>query len=160
MTFLLRAKIEAAADDYFNDLNIRYGCIPENHQTAINLRMQFFTRYVLDRRPADYKTGVEKDWSYVARREYRYDVNVRALVDAFAVADACCIVRMLMVKKFIFWPFVPAFAATYLYRSRQLFIKHNKKFFDMCNVGEEYELGYARNVVLRRCNRLLDREDF
>jgi hypothetical protein len=30
----------------------------------------------------------------------------------------------------------------------------------MCNVGEQYELGYARNVVLRRSNKLLDREDF
>ena len=37
---------------------------------------------------------------------------------------------------------------------------YNKKLFDMCNVGEQYELGYARNVVLRRCNALLDREDF
>ena len=30
----------------------------------------------------------------------------------------------------------------------------------MINVGEQYELGYARNVVLRKVNLLLDREDF
>lgn len=122
--------------------------------------MQFFTKYILEKTPSEYKSGVEKDWAYVARREYRYDVNVRALADAFAVADIVCILRMAMVKKFIMWPFVPVFIATYLYRSRSLFIFHNKKLFDMCNVGEQYELGYARNVVLRRSNSMLEREDF
>ena len=82
------------------------------------------------------------------------------MADAYAVGSIACILRMYMLKKFVVWPFVPVFVGTYLYRARSLFIKHNKKFFDMCNVGEEYELGYARNVVLRRCNTLLDREDF
>ena len=103
---------------------------------------------------------MEKDWSYVARREYRYDVNVRAIADASAIALTTCMVRMFMVKKFIMWPFAPVFVGTYLYRSRSLFIFHNKKFFDMCNVGEQYELGFARNVVLEQCNKLTDREDF
>ena len=122
--------------------------------------MQFFSKYILEKRPSEYKTGTEKDWAYVARREYRYDVNVRALADAFALGNALCILRMYMVKKFVCWPFFPAFVLTYLYRSRSLYIFHSKKLFDMCNVGEQYELGYARNVVLRRCNRLTDREDF
>ena len=65
-----------------------------------------------------------------------YDVNARAMADAFALADVACIVRMYMVKKFIAWPFVPVFLVTYLYRSRALFVFHNKKLFDMCNVGE------------------------
>ena len=160
MAILLRSKLNVSAEDYFNDLYERYGCIPENHQAAIALRMQFFTRYVLERRPGDYKTNTEKDWSYVARREYRYDVNVRALCDGLALGNLACIARMYMLKKFVIWPFVPVAIGTYLYRSRALFIKHNKKFFDMCNVGEQYELGYARNVVLRRCNTLLEREDF
>lgn len=134
--------------------------MPSDHQTAINLRMQYFTRYVLERRPADYKTSVEKDWSYVARREYRYFVNGRAMVDAAALANLACVVRMFMVKKFIVWPFVPVFVASYLYRSRSLFIFHSKKLFDMCNVGEQYEIGYARNVVLKKCNALTDRQDF
>ena len=30
----------------------------------------------------------------------------------------------------------------------------------MINIGEQYELGYTRNVILRKCNLLLDREDF
>jgi hypothetical protein len=154
---LLRAKLNASYNDYFDELYRLHGCIPENHQTAINLRMQFFTKYILEKTPSDHKTGTEKDWAYVARREYRYDVNVRALADAFALADLACIIRMFMLKKFVIWPFIPVFIGTYLYRSRSLFIFNNKKFFDMCNVGEQYELGYARNVVLRRVNGLTDR---
>lgn len=160
MSILLRAKLDASSEDYFNDLNQRFGCIPENHQAAISLRMQYFTRYILERRPGDYRTATEKDWAYVARREYRYDVNVQAMVDAGALALVSCMARMFMVKKFIMWPFVPVFIGTYLYRSRSLFVRHNKKLFDMCNVGEQYEIGYARNVVLKKCNTLLDRVDF
>ena len=37
---------------------------------------------------------------------------------------------------------------------------NNKKYFDMMNIGEQYEIGYARNVILRKANLLLDREDF
>jgi hypothetical protein len=160
MAILLRSKLNASSEDYFNDLYQRYGCIPENHQAAIALRMQFFTRFVLERYPGDYKTSTEKDWAYVARREYRYDVNIRSLADAFALSLTATMARMFMLKKFVIWPFLPVFIGTYLYRSRALFVKHNKKLFDMCNVGEQYELGYARNVVLRRANVLLDREDF
>jgi len=96
----------------------------------------------------------------VARREYRYEVNVRALCDAAAIGLVGCMARMYMLKKFVIWPFAPLFVGSYLYRSRSLFVFHNKKLFDMCNVGEQYELGYARNVVLRQCNKLLNREDF
>ena len=98
--------------------------------------MQYFTKYILNRRVNDYKTPVEKDWAYVAKREYRYDVNIRAASDAFALGLSSTIVRMFMVKKFVMWPFFPIAASTYLYRQRQLFVFHNKKFFDMCNVGE------------------------
>ena len=80
--------------------------------------MRFFTKFVLDRRVNDYKTPVEKDWMYVAKREYRYDVNMRAAADAFALGLVACMGRMMMVKKFIWWPFAPVFAATYIYRQR------------------------------------------
>ena len=155
-----RARADAAAHDYFADLYRRHGGIPENHQLAIDLRMQYFEKYILNRRTNDFRTPVEKDWAYVAKREYRYDVNVRAASDASALGMVSCMARMFMVKKFVMWPFFPVAAATYLYRQRQLFVLHNKKFFDMCNVGEQYEIGFARNVVLRNCNTLLDREDF
>ena len=68
--------------------------------------------------------------------------------------------RQVMVKKFVMWPFFPVAAATYLYRSRTIFLFNNKKYFDMVNVGDQYELGYARNIVLKKCNLILDREDF
>ena len=116
MALLVRTKIDAATQLYFDELYRHYGCIPDNHQTAINLRMQFFTKYVLDRTPSDYKTPLEKDWAYVARREYRYDVNARALQDGYAMAVTACMVRMYMMKKFIMWPFFPVFALGYLYR--------------------------------------------
>ena len=78
--------------------------------------MRFFTKYVLDRRVNEYKTPVEKDWMYVAKREYRYDVNMRSCYDAGALGMVACMGRMVMLKKFIWWPFVPVAMATYLYR--------------------------------------------
>ena len=160
MSILIRARLEAKAQEQMNDLIKKYGGIPEEHQTAMTLRMHFFKTYVLDKPLSDFKTGVEKDWAYVARREYRYDVNVRATCDAAALALVSCMARMYMVKKFIMWPFVPVFLGTYVYRQKSLFILHNKKLFDMCNVGEQYELGFARNVILRQCNDILGRIDF
>ena len=124
---------------------------------AIEMRMQFFDKYVLKRGSLDYKTPTEKDWAYVAKREYRYDVNIRAAEDAAACGITATMIRMFMVKKGLIWPLFPVFAATYLYRQRQLFVFHNKKFFDMCNVGEQYDIGFARNVVLKHCNTLLVR---
>ena len=160
MALLIRGKADAMSQDYFDKLYKYYGGIPQNHQLAIDLRMRFFENYVLNRRVNDYKTTVEKDWMYVAKKEYRYDVNIRAAEDAVAAGLVACMVRMFMMKKFIWWPFAPVFIGTYAYRARQLFVFHNKKLFDMCNVGEQYEVGFARNAVLKRCNSLIDREDF
>ena len=136
MSLIVRAKADAQAADYFDSLYRNFGGIPPEHQTAIDLRMRFFTKYVLERNVNDYKTPVEKDWMYVAKREYRYDVNVRAASDAAALALVTCMGRMFMVKKFIWWPFAPMFVASYLYRQKQLYVFHNKKLFDMCNIGE------------------------
>ena len=152
--------MEAASRDYFDELYKQHGGIPLNHQMAIDLRMEFFTKYILDRRVNDFKTPTEKDWAYIARREYRYDVNFTAMADGAAAGLTAAMVRMFMLKRFIWWPIAPVALVTYVYRTKQLFVLHNKKFFDMCNVGEQYELGFARNTVLRRCNKLIDREDF
>ena len=155
-----RARADAKAQVEFAELYRLHGGIPENHQLAIDLRMQFFRKYILNRRTNDFKTPVEKDWAYVAWREYFYDVNVRGAADAFALGISTQCIRMFMLKKFVMWPFFPVAGLTFWYRQRELFVLHNKKLFDMCNVGEQYELGFARNVVLRNCNTLLDREDF
>lgn len=73
---------------------------------------------------------------YVAKREYFYDVNVRAGADGAAAGLTASMIRMAMLKKFVWWPMAPVALLTYFYRSRQLYAFHNKKLFDMCNVGE------------------------
>ena len=35
-----------------------------------------------------------------------------------------------------------AFIPAYYYSRDYYYLKYNKRLFDMCNVGEEYELGY------------------
>lgn len=160
MSILLRSKLDASYTDYFNHLYKKYGTIPENHMAAIVLRMQFFSDYVLIRKPHEYRSPIERDWTYVARREYRYDVTYRAGLDGAAAGLVAMMIRQFQVKKFVMWPFAPVALGVYLYRQRSLFVFYNKKFFDMCNVGEQYELGFARNAVLRKCNQLTDREDF
>lgn len=65
-----------------------------------------------------------------------------------------------MVKKFVVWPLLPVTLAVGLYRHQDLFVFYNKKYFDMCNLGIQYELGNARNKVLEKCNKLLDVQDF
>jgi hypothetical protein len=44
-----RKKYEHCQRDYFAELKERYGEIPSNHKQAINLRMDFFKKYVLHR---------------------------------------------------------------------------------------------------------------
>ena len=80
------------------------------------MRMQFFNKYILSRNTSDFQTPVEKDWAYVAKREYRYDVNIRSVCDGSAAALSACMLRMFMVKKFVMWPFLPVLATVSLYR--------------------------------------------
>ena len=44
-----RKNFENNQKQYFNDLKETYGEIPSNHKKAIELRMNFFKKYVLDR---------------------------------------------------------------------------------------------------------------
>ncbi len=76
------------------------------------------------------------------------------------MGNLACVIRMFMLKKFVIWPLLPVMAVGYLYRQHDLLLFYNKKYFDMCNVGVQYEVGAARNRVLAECNRLLDTEDF
>lgn len=160
MTYLLRPKLKASYEDERNDWYTKFGKIPENHQLAIDMRMAFFTEYVLNKNVCDYDTPVEKDWMYIAKREYRYDVNLRAMLDSMALGLLGAQVRMVMLRKFVIWPAFAIAPVFYVYRQNELFQFYNKKFFDMCNVGEQYEVGFARNVVLRKCNAILNRQDF
>lgn len=94
MSNIIRSRHVAYTQDYFDQLYKFYGCIPENHQAAIDLRMRFFEKYVLGRNVNDYRTAEEKDWMYVARNEYFWDVNVRAAADGAAAGLVACMVRM------------------------------------------------------------------
>ena len=122
MSMLIRSKLDASYTDYFNHLYKYNGGIPENHQAAINLRMLFTKQYILDRQPHEYRTPIERDWSYVVRREYIYDCNIMPATDAVAAGLLAMMARQVMVKKFVMWPFIPVAAFTYLYRSRTVFM--------------------------------------
>ena len=126
---------------------------------ASNLRMDFFSHHIIRRNTSLYKTTVERDWAYVALREYRYLVEMKAAGWGFFVGNAAYAATLFLRKKMMFWPFAATVPA-YMYAKNYFFFKHNKRLFDMCNVGEEYELGAARNEVLRECNRIMDVEDF
>lgn len=97
---------------------------------------------------------------YIARREYFWDVTLRSVGDGLFAGGFACIFRMFMLKKFVIWPLIPTTILVGLYRHQDIFVLFNKKYFDMCNVGVQYEIGRERNKVLEECNKLIDREDF
>lgn len=156
----VRRRYHSEQKNYFEDLFENYGEIPSNHKEAIKLRMDYFKKFILQRSPTSYETTTEKDWAYIARREYFWDVTLRSLGDGFFAGNIACVFRMFLAKRFVIWPMFPVSFLVFFYRNQELFIFHNKKFFDMCNVGEQYEIGKYRNETLRECNKLLDREDF
>lgn len=57
--------------------------------------------------------------------------------------------RMLQTKRLSWLPYFVVWPAAYLYLQPTRFLKHNKKLFDMCNLGEEFYLGAERNKVLK-----------
>jgi len=132
----------------------------ENEYAAAKLRQNFLNHHIIFFDTNLYKTVVERDWGYIAKREYNYDVRYKSYGYGFFVGNIAWSLRMWMLKKWVIWPLpvVGILAATYF--QPVLYLKHNKKLFDMCNIGEQYYLGKKRNEVLRECNRLLDVEDF
>ena len=73
---------------------------------------------------------------------------------------SCAMVLGTIWKKKLLWQPLLVYIPSYAYYNRKFRLTHNKRFFDMLNVGEEYELGYRRNKVLQKCNKILDVEDF
>lgn len=87
-------------------------------------------------------------------------MRIKSIGYGFLWGNLAWSLTMFARKRFVIWPLPVAWGlATAFYYPRFMQL-HNKKFFDMCNVGEEYYLGAQRNQVLRKCNELLDREDF
>ena len=93
MSILLRAKLDASYEDYFNHMYKHYGGIPEEHQAAINLRMLFVKSFILDRQPHEYRTPTERDWAYVCRREYKFDCNIMPACDGAAAGTVAAVLR-------------------------------------------------------------------
>ena len=126
---------------------------------ADRLRMSFITKWALRANLDLYKTDCERDWAYIVRREHRYLVTGRSLADAAFVCSLGQCFATIQARQVRWWPwaalpFVAYAIMPYRYRWS------NKRFFDMLNVGTEYELGAERNRVLEECNRLAKRADF
>lgn len=84
---------------------------------------------------------MERDWSYVARRQYNYDVELNSFGRGFLFGNIMQSIFIFQQKKFVLWPLIVFGTAAKLYWTPVLFTKHSKKIFDMCNVGEEYYFG-------------------
>lgn len=82
-------------------------------------------------------TFAEESWEvFVLYYRYRYDVLGRSTVDAFFVANLVSIARIYMTKRMSWAPYLVVIPLTYTYLYPLRLQKHNKKLFDMCNVGE------------------------
>lgn len=144
---------------YFEQAEYERG-FTEKELEAAELRKEFLRTYIVNFDTSLYKTLVERDWAYVAKREYNWDVKYKSWGYGFFIGNVAMSARIFWMKKFVFWP-LPVFGTLgALYLQPRFFHRHNKKLFDMTNVGEQYFLGKKRNEVLRECNALLDREDF
>ena len=51
-----------------------------------------------------YKTVVERDWAYIAKREYNYDVKYSSWGWGFFWGNVATSVLMFAQKKFVIWP--------------------------------------------------------
>ena len=123
------------------------------------LRLDFVDRAVLKVNTESYSTQVERDYAYLVKREYKYKVTADALAKSFFAGTLGIIAGTFYKRKLNVLPSLICLPVFYYYYQQNRVI-FNKRFFDMCNVGEEFDLGRQRNVVLRECNRLQDVEDF
>lgn len=139
---------------------MQYMAKDKDYIKASRLRMDFFSKYIVKKNTSLYNSIVERDWAYIAMREYNYVVNLQGLGWSFFVANLVWSQRIYANKKMVIWPLLVVTPLAMVYFRNYFYFKHNKRLFDMCNVGEEYELGAARNNVLRKCNAILDVEDF
>ena len=124
------------------------------------MRMEFFTENIVKKQTLFFRTQEERDWSYIAKREFNYCVTLKSLIYSFATANVFWSLGIYAKKKIVVWPLVVVTPVAFFFYQRYFYFKINKRLFDMCNVGEEYELGTARNEVLAKCNAIQGVEDF
>lgn len=123
------------------------------------IRMNFISKWSLNSNVDLYKTDTERDWAYIVRREYRYNVNMGSFFASMAIVSLFHSLAIWKNKKMVTWPYVflPLVApgiAPYIFKA------NSRRYFEMLNVGTEFELGAERNRVLEECNRLAHRADF
>ncbi len=129
------------------------------YQEASRHRTQFLKDHIINFQTNFYKTQVERDWAYICKREYNYSVIMKSAFYSFFTANLLWTQQIFQQKKLVFWPLALTAVVFPFYKDHFMF-KVNKRLFDMCNVGEEFELGNARNQVLRLCNDIQGVEDF
>ena len=86
-------------------------------------------------------------------------MRLKGAAYAILLANIVLSWRIYINKSMVWWPMTLCFPSYFAIKPL-LLQKHNKKLFDMCNVGPDFHLGVKREEVLRECNRILDREDF
>jgi len=123
------------------------------------LRMNFISKWSLNSNIDLYKTDTERDWAYIVRREYRYNVNMGTFFGSLAAVSVLHSLAIWKNKKMVAWPyaFLPLVGFVV---APNVFRWKSRRYFEMLNVGTEYELGAERNRVLEECNRLAHRADF
>lgn len=84
---------------------------------------------------------MERDWAFIVKREYNFDCLLKPLGYGFAFGNVCWTAGIFLTKRMVWWPLLVGSVAGFLYCQPLYFQIHNKKFFDMCNVGEQYYLG-------------------
>ena len=129
------------------------------YEQVAKLRLDFVDKNILSVNTESYPTQVERDWSYLVKREYRYKVTINSIGRAFFPGMVGSILLTYYRQRLNLLPFVISIPC-YIYlrdKHRKMF---NKRLFDMCNVGEEFGLGRQRNTILRQCNKIQDVEDF
>ena len=130
------------------------------YRQVSKLRMKFFQDQILNQNTNHFKTIEERDWAYIAKREYNYGVLLRSAGYGFFFGNIALSSFTFFKKKLVIAPFFVVAPIAFMGFKQYYFFKMNKRLFDMCNLGEEYELGYARNQVLYKCNEIQDCEDF
>jgi hypothetical protein len=121
--------------------------------------MKFITDWAVRGNIDVYKSEIERDWAYIVRREYRFGVTYRSWGDAIAVSSLAQTAATFYNKRITWWPMllIPVITAM---RVPSNFRRNNRRYFEMLNIGSEYELGAERNRVLEECNHLTQRTDF
>lgn len=71
---------------------------------ASKLRKDFVKKFIADFDTTLYKTHVERDWAYIAKREYRYEVQMKSVFYGGAAANIFLLWRIYANKRMVWWP--------------------------------------------------------